>query len=70
MIKRLAIVGVCAMLANACGGGSEAPPAEKAAAPEPAPAQVPRVFFVSPQEGAMVKTSSSRHRAGLPAAWN
>jgi len=48
---------VSCVVAAACGG-AEAPPAEPAAAP-PATAAAPagpRVFFVQPQDGAMVKS--------------
>jgi hypothetical protein len=57
MNSRLLIAAMCVVLAAGCGGG-EAPPAEStepAASAAPA-ATGPRVFFITPTEGAMVKS--------------
>ena len=53
-----AVLLISCLAATACAG-ADAPPAEPAAPPAAAPAAAPsgpRVFFVQPQDGAMVKS--------------
>ena len=59
-IVNVVMLGLCTVVATACGG-SETPPASTASAPAATPASPPanRVFFVTPTNGATVKPMST-----------
>jgi hypothetical protein len=60
-IVNAVMLGMCTVIAAACGG-NDAPPASGAAPSAPAAAPAPpanRVFFVSPTNGATIKPSST-----------
>jgi Domain of unknown function (DUF4399) len=55
------VLGLCTVIAAACGGAETPPPSATTPAPAPAPAAPPanRVFFVSPTNGATIKPLST-----------
>jgi Domain of unknown function (DUF4399) len=55
------VLGLCTVIAAACGGAETPPPSATTPAPAPAPAAPPanRVFFVSPTNGATIKPMST-----------